>query len=300
MASGGRDWDAEYALSKLLQMGTVAEYHNEFEILINRVTRISEGLLKMFYISGLKPTLRCALLRSNQHPTTFSRRFSIACIGSKRFTNLQSWELLRSNPTTLGDAFFRARITEGHFEDENNQAVDDNVDEEGKNVEDQQVSKGDDDTNNDDVGYMRQPIEDESWFLAHEIDYPNNNDTRDQASELETKVLVDGKQDDVKVVGVTNEQNSDEPNMLKGNGIISVGVNENNNRVDKEVQYSIYILHVLIMLLKHLNDKYIKKKNIKAEIQRRIWNPGIKIFLDDPLRAWWFRRSRECYALGLE
>ncbi|XP_068305759.1 uncharacterized protein [Pyrus communis] len=28
----------------------------------------------------------------------------------------------------------------------------------------------------DDVGYMRQPIEDESWFLAHEIDYPSDNE----------------------------------------------------------------------------------------------------------------------------
>ncbi|GJS27966.1 hypothetical protein Tco_0488586 [Tanacetum coccineum] len=28
----------------------------------------------------------------------------------------------------------------------------------------------------DDVGYMRQPIEDETWFLAHEIYYPSDND----------------------------------------------------------------------------------------------------------------------------
>lgn len=28
----------------------------------------------------------------------------------------------------------------------------------------------------DDVGYMRQPIEDEAWFLAHEIDYLSDND----------------------------------------------------------------------------------------------------------------------------
>ncbi|GJZ34776.1 hypothetical protein Tco_0580593 [Tanacetum coccineum] len=51
-------------------------------------------------------------------------------------------------------------------------------DEEGKNVEDQQDSEGDDDTNNDDVAYMRQPIEDESWFLAHEIDYPSVNEKK--------------------------------------------------------------------------------------------------------------------------
>ncbi|GKA95522.1 hypothetical protein Tco_0817560 [Tanacetum coccineum] len=38
MASGGSDQNAEYALSKLLQMGTVAEYESEFVIHANRVT----------------------------------------------------------------------------------------------------------------------------------------------------------------------------------------------------------------------------------------------------------------------
>ncbi|PKI71731.1 hypothetical protein CRG98_007864 [Punica granatum] len=28
----------------------------------------------------------------------------------------------------------------------------------------------------DDVGYTRQPIEDEAWFLAHEVDYPSDNE----------------------------------------------------------------------------------------------------------------------------
>ncbi|EYU17784.1 hypothetical protein ABFS82_04G178200 [Erythranthe guttata] len=28
----------------------------------------------------------------------------------------------------------------------------------------------------EDVGYMRQPIEDETWFLAHEVDYPSDNE----------------------------------------------------------------------------------------------------------------------------
>ncbi|KAL0816633.1 hypothetical protein Bca101_073077 [Brassica carinata] len=28
----------------------------------------------------------------------------------------------------------------------------------------------------DDVGYIRQPIEDEAWFLGHEVDYPSEND----------------------------------------------------------------------------------------------------------------------------
>ncbi|GKE03416.1 myosin heavy chain-related protein [Tanacetum coccineum] len=110
MASGGSDRNAEDALSKLLQRGTVVEYHNEFEMLINRVTGIYEGSLKALYISELKPALQCALLRSN--------------------------------PTTLGEAFFRARITDARFEDENNQAADNNVgDQEDPNVNDKQEVK---------------------------------------------------------------------------------------------------------------------------------------------------------------
>nr|GEU29464.1 zinc finger, CCHC-type [Tanacetum cinerariifolium] len=78
-----------------------------------------------------------------------------------------------------------------------------------------------------------------------------DNDARNQASEVETKVLVDGKQDDAKVMGVADEQNSDEPNVLESNRVIRVC---------------------------GLNDKYIKKKKMEAGIQRRIWNLGIKIF----------------------
>ncbi|GJR91780.1 hypothetical protein Tco_0215791 [Tanacetum coccineum] len=182
MASGCSERDAEDALSKLLQMGTVAEYESKFVILANQVTGISVNLLKSFYISRLKQTLQCALLRSN--PTTLGEAFSLARAAEAHFTNLQLLELLRSNPTTLGEAFFRAWITEGRFEDEINQAVDNNIrnqedsnvndkqevkkaddqkienvkDEEGKNVEDQQVPEQDDDTNNDDIGYMRQIV----------------------------------------------------------------------------------------------------------------------------------------------
>nr|GEW76435.1 retrotransposon-related protein [Tanacetum cinerariifolium] len=75
--------DPQGALSKLLQLGTVEDYQREFEKLINRVTDIPNSLL-IFYISGLKLNL--------QH------------------------ELLVSRPTTLGDAFFLARIIEARFE----------------------------------------------------------------------------------------------------------------------------------------------------------------------------------------
>nr|GEW61362.1 hypothetical protein [Tanacetum cinerariifolium] len=112
------------------------------------------------------------------NPKTSDEDFSLALATEARFTNLQLLKFLRSYPSTLGEAFFRARITEARFEDDNNQAVDANVgnqeepevkdkqevkkaddqviqniqDEEGKNVEDQQVSEADDDTAIDDFG----------------------------------------------------------------------------------------------------------------------------------------------------
>ncbi|GKC55970.1 hypothetical protein Tco_1083568 [Tanacetum coccineum] len=86
MAPGGSDRNAEYALSKLLQMGTVAEYESEFVVLANRVTGISESLLTSFYIFGLKLTLQI--------------------------------NLLKARPTTLKEAFALAQITKACFEDE--------------------------------------------------------------------------------------------------------------------------------------------------------------------------------------
>ncbi|GKA90941.1 hypothetical protein Tco_0812811 [Tanacetum coccineum] len=83
MASDGNDQDMKYALSKLLQMGTVEDYQREFEMLIKRAT-IPEYLLKSFYISGLKLDLQCLLFRSK--------------------------------PSTFGEDFFKARITEARFE----------------------------------------------------------------------------------------------------------------------------------------------------------------------------------------
>ncbi|GKC02405.1 hypothetical protein Tco_0994015 [Tanacetum coccineum] len=50
-----------------------------------------------------------------------------------------------------------------------------------------------------------------------------------------------------------------------------------------------------------LKDEAIKKLKERTQMSKKrlkIWDPGIKIFLDDTLRARWFRRSEECYALN--
>ncbi|GJS84010.1 hypothetical protein Tco_0750551 [Tanacetum coccineum] len=65
-------------------MDTMVKYKNKFEMLINRVTKISETLLKTIYISGLQLAFHI--------------------------------KLLRARPTTLGEAFSLARIIRAHFE----------------------------------------------------------------------------------------------------------------------------------------------------------------------------------------
>nr|GEV38925.1 retrovirus-related Pol polyprotein from transposon TNT 1-94 [Tanacetum cinerariifolium] len=70
------DWDAKDALSKLLQRCMVAEYQNEFEMLISRVTAKSESLLTTIFISGLKVTLQKEVLR--ERPATLVEAFSLA------------------------------------------------------------------------------------------------------------------------------------------------------------------------------------------------------------------------------
>ncbi|GKC94322.1 hypothetical protein Tco_1159764, partial [Tanacetum coccineum] len=115
MASDNSDRDAKDALSKLLQMGMVAEYQNEFEILINRVTGISQSLLTSFYISRLKLELQRELWRSR--PTTLGEAFSLAHIAEARTQTHQQHELLVSRPIMLGDAFSLAHNIEARFEE---------------------------------------------------------------------------------------------------------------------------------------------------------------------------------------
>nr|GEV91176.1 AIG1-like protein [Tanacetum cinerariifolium] len=235
--SGGCQ-DPQGALSKLLQLGTVEEYQGEFEKLMNRVMDIPDFLFIPYYIYGLKLHLQRVLLVSK--------------------------------PTIFGDVFSLARIIEARFDDqaapvagtsaglEANKVINDGDDSEFSGP----VTPTSDSESSDEVkvlNWVQQLIDVESTY---------DNDARDQVSELEMKVLVDGKQDEakvVKVVVVVVKLKIDEPGV-EGNGVIGVGVNENN----KVVQYSVSTLHVFILLLERLNEQYIKKKKIEAAIQKRI------------------------------
>nr|GEU58763.1 copia protein [Tanacetum cinerariifolium] len=62
----------------------------------------------------------------------------------------------------------------------------------------------------------QEPIDEAVFMKVHICEESTfDNDARDQASKLETTVLVDGKKDDVKVVGVIDDQNSEELNVLE-------------------------------------------------------------------------------------
>nr|GEX46161.1 hypothetical protein [Tanacetum cinerariifolium] len=145
------DGDAKDALSKLLQMGTLAEYQNEFEILINRVTGISQSprtLREAFSLARIVEARFEESVKNRFGPSKYEdpqgvlskllqlgtvedyqREFEklmnkvtdipdsllISFYISGLELNLQH-ELLVSRPTTLGDACSLARITEARFE----------------------------------------------------------------------------------------------------------------------------------------------------------------------------------------
>nr|GFA13738.1 Ty3/gypsy retrotransposon protein [Tanacetum cinerariifolium] len=75
--------DPRRALLKLLQLGTIKDYQREFEKLINRVTDIPDSLLISLHISGLKLNLQHEFLLSR--PTTLGNAFSLAGITDARF-----------------------------------------------------------------------------------------------------------------------------------------------------------------------------------------------------------------------
>ncbi|GKB70823.1 MADS-box protein SVP, partial [Tanacetum coccineum] len=102
MAPEGSDSDAKYALSRLLQRGTVVEYQYEFEMLISRVTGRSEFLLTMNYISGLKVSLQIEVLSAR--PTTLLKAFFLASLIEARFEAIAEKEQIINEKTTFHES----------------------------------------------------------------------------------------------------------------------------------------------------------------------------------------------------
>ncbi|GKB34438.1 hypothetical protein Tco_0879380 [Tanacetum coccineum] len=194
MASKGSDPDAEYALSKLLQMGTVAEYHNE------------------------------------TNPKTLDEAFSLGRAAETRFANLDIWKFLRSNPSTLGKDFFKARITEARFEI---------------------IAK-----------------EDKEHIVKKKIDVILPLPLQSEFASPEVKGSLDADED----IGVDKVSSAID-------GVFDIG----ESLVVFLKWVSISRSRPLLLMVSFENTDVAMGKEVK--IQRRIWDPGIKIFLDNTLRT---------------
>lgn len=60
----------------------------------------------------------------------------------------------------------------------------------------------------DDVGYMRQPIEDETWFLAHEVDYPSDNEKGTGHGSIQDPLETEHNKDDEDGQSFAEEEDS--------------------------------------------------------------------------------------------
>ncbi|GJV27583.1 hypothetical protein Tco_1384031 [Tanacetum coccineum] len=262
MASDGNNQDAEYALSKLLQMGTMEDFQREFEMLIKRIT-IPEPLIKSFYISGLKLDLQCLLLRSNLK--TLDKDFSLA---HKEHIIEKKIDVI----LPLQGEFASPEV-KGLLDADEDISVDD-------------VSSAIDGVFN--IGESNvESIEVRNKFG----EFSENKASIEEVVVGGRKVLGVGEDDDLCNVATDGGDDTVESgdisifNSLIGHGSPrslqlcgTIGTMEVliDKEVDKEVQYDVYTLHVLIPFLKRLNDQNIKKKKMKAAMQRRLWDPGIK------------------------
>ncbi|GJU91826.1 ty3-gypsy retrotransposon protein [Tanacetum coccineum] len=102
--------DPQGALSKLLQLGSVEDYHNEFEKLMNRVVDIPETLLISFYILGLKLLIQRELLVAK--PVNLGDAFSLSRVTAARLDDQVSTLFVPKSPNTSGESLLQ-RPTSG-------------------------------------------------------------------------------------------------------------------------------------------------------------------------------------------
>ncbi|GJW96183.1 hypothetical protein Tco_0177991 [Tanacetum coccineum] len=166
--------------------------------------------------------------------------------------------IFRLNPSTLGEDFFKPRITEVRFEiaakEEKEHIVEKKIDVIIPLQGEFASPKAEGSLNADEyVGVEKVVGGGEALRIGEDDDLCN--------------AATDEGDDTVKS-GYISILNS-----LIGHGSLrslqlcrTIGTTEVliDKEVDKEVQYDVYTLHVLIPFLKRLNDQYIKKKKIKA------------------------------------
>ncbi|GJU08417.1 zinc finger, CCHC-type containing protein [Tanacetum coccineum] len=204
------------------------------------------------------------------NPKTLDEAFSLAGAAETRFANLDIWEFLRSNPSTLGEDFFKARINEARFEivarKDKEHIIEKKIDVilplQGKFAS----PKAKRSLNADEYISVEEVV-----GGGEALGIGEDDDLGDAATDGGDGTVESG---DISILNSLIGHGS--PRSLQLCGTISTMKVLIDKEVDKEVQYDVYTLHVLIPFLKRLNDQYIKKKKMKAAMQRRLWDPGIK------------------------
>nr|GEU68129.1 class II heat shock protein [Tanacetum cinerariifolium] len=236
------------------------------------------------------------------NPKTLDEAFSYAGAAKTRFTNLDICEFFRSNPSTLGEDFFKARIIEARFRSiaEKEQVIKKKVDNilslpsEEVSTEVKGSLDADEDIGVDDVSRAIDGVFNigESNVESIEVrskfgEFSENKASLEDVVVGGGKVLGVGEDDDLCNAATNGGDDTVESgdisifNSLIGHGSPrslqlcgTIGTTEVliDTEVDKEVQYDVYTLRVHISFLKRLNDQYIKKKKMKAARQRRLWD----------------------------
>ncbi|GJT52186.1 hypothetical protein Tco_0978343 [Tanacetum coccineum] len=282
----GNDPDAEYALYRPLQRGTVAEYHNEFGMLISRVTGKSDSLLASIYIFGLKPTLQRALLWSNT--TTLGEAFSLARVAEARFAN-------QGPTTTCATPNLKPPtspiLTIGGSQ---NKACDSpTTPEVAPEIPSEALRETT--TTADTVAKIKETGEFYTLELEEYVTKPKKGKSDD-----------DGFKWGVQEVSIFEELKQ----QISTTSILSL---PDFNEVFVGPRMSLaatYQKEVVTEWPEEFQEGPSLEKSmaicdsrvvfLKTAMQRRLWDPRIKsAFQDDTLRARWFLRSEECYALSL-
>ncbi|GJU09178.1 hypothetical protein Tco_1125608 [Tanacetum coccineum] len=229
---------------KVLAIGTVKDYQREFEKLMNRATDIPDSLLIAFYISGLK-------LPSGKR------------------------EFLVSRPTTLGDAFSLSLITEARLDDQAALVAGTMTKTFGNNGGDESESSG-----------PVTPTENEDAIESGDTSILNSLFGHESSRSLQLLGIVGTGKVHI-LIDNGSTHNFVQPRVVermklpvKNMKLFKVYIGNVETLLCKnlcaQVTLETYCVKTYLFL-ERLNAKYIKNKKIKAEFQRRLWDPGINI-----------------------
>ncbi|GKA39997.1 hypothetical protein Tco_0732590 [Tanacetum coccineum] len=198
--------------------------------------------------------------------------FSLARARGNTLPEPRHLGIFKVNPSSLGEDFFKARITEVRFEifekEEKEHIVEKKIDVilplQGKFAS----PKAEGSLNADEyIGVEEVVSGGEALGIGDDDDLGDADTNRgDDAVESGEISILNS------LVGHGSPRSLQLCEMIGTTGVQVLIDKE----IDKEVQYDVYTLHVLIPFLKRLNDQYINKKKMKAAMQRRLCDPRIK------------------------